>query len=117
MDIRRGAIVAARLDPIKGSEQGGTRPVLVVSNDMFNEALPILTVVPLTRRHPGRRTYPSEVAIARGTAGLRADSIILCHQIRTIDRSRVGRVVGIVDEPVLAEVEAALAVHLDLTVR
>ncbi|MBI4728931.1 MAG: type II toxin-antitoxin system PemK/MazF family toxin [Acidobacteria bacterium] len=111
--LRRGEIYAARLDPVEGSEQGGTRPVLVVSNDLFNEVMPVATVAPLTTyRRPRRHVYPGEVLLASGKAGLRADSLVLCHQIRTVSRSRVGRRIGRLAGSDLAAVDEALRLHL-----
>lgn len=112
---RRGDVVAARLEPVEGSEQGGTRPVVVVSNDLFNEVMPVVTVVPVTTyAGRARRVYPSEVLVDRGTGGLRADSLILCHQVRTIAASRIGRRIGRLDDGAVARVSESLRIHLDL---
>ncbi|HEX9697240.1 MAG TPA: type II toxin-antitoxin system PemK/MazF family toxin [Actinomycetota bacterium] len=111
---RRGAIYAARLGPVEGSEQAGSRPVVVVSNDLFNEVMPIVTIVPVTTLRRGRRTYPSEVRLNKGTAGLRADSLALCHQVRTIATSRLGRRIGSVPDAELGLVADALRTHLSL---
>lgn len=112
--VRRGDVFAARLDPVEGSEQRGTRPVLVVSNDLFNEVMPVITVVPLTSHRDARRVYPSEVLVASGVAGLRSESLVLAHQVRTIARSRLGRRVGSLDGVVMATVDVALRTHLEL---
>jgi mRNA interferase MazF len=116
-NVRRGQIWSARLDPAEGSEQAGSRPVVVVSNDPFNEVMPVVTVVPVTTHGAGRRVYPSEVRLRKGSAGLRADSLALCHQIRTISRSRLGRLLGTTDAALLLEIDRALSTHLDLPVR
>ncbi|MCH8194943.1 MAG: type II toxin-antitoxin system PemK/MazF family toxin [Chloroflexi bacterium] len=87
----------ARLDPAAGSEQAGTRPVLVVSEEDYNEVMPVVTVLPLTSRKPGRRVYPNEALIKRGTAGLTVDSIVLAHQVRTISKRRLGAELGFLD--------------------
>ena len=63
----RWAVVYADLDPVVGSEQRGTRPVLVVSNDQFNDATQNVTVLPLTSTQ--RRLYPAEVRLPAGSAG------------------------------------------------
>lgn len=103
----------ARLDPIKGSEQGGRRPVLVVSNDEFNQNLPSLTVVPLTTTD--RRFYPSEVAVPAHTAGNPLDSRVLAHQIRTISQERVEAVIGeLRDEKLQRQVLDAIVEHLGI---
>ena len=110
----RGEIYAARLDPVEGSEQAGTRPVVVVSNDLVNELLPIVTVLPVTAHRAGRRLSPGHVAVPRGQAGLRTDSLVLVHQIRTISKARLGRRIGRLTESAVGRVDAALRVHLSL---
>jgi mRNA interferase MazF len=103
----------ASLDPVQGSEQSGTRPVLIVSNDEFNRAIPNVTVLPLTSSQ--RRLYPSEVALPQGAAGQRLDSIIMAHQIRTISQRRLGRQLGALSDPGLQQaVQQAIKEHLDL---
>lgn len=112
--IARGDIFAARLNPTEGSQQAGTRPVLIVSNDSFNTVMPVVTVIPITTLSPGRRVYASEVVIAKGEAGLRADSLALCHQIRTIAISRLGRRIGSTDPSTVDQIDDALRTHLGL---
>ena len=64
------------LDPTQGSEQRGTRPVLIVSNDAVNHALPVVTVLPLSSLKPGDKVYPSEVLLPAGLTGLSKDSAV-----------------------------------------
>ncbi len=107
------AVVEADLDPVRGSEQRGRRPVLIVSNEEFNQAVPNVTVLPLTSTQ--RRLYPSEMLLPKGAAGQPLDSIILAHQIRTISRRRIGRRFGHLEDPSLREsVREAVKEHLDL---
>lgn len=109
------SVFQAKLDPVVGSEQAGERPVLVVSCEVVNEALPIVTVLPLTVRKPGRRIYPSEVLLEAGEAGQPWDSIVLAHQVRTISKARLGAPYGAIEREALRErVRAALRIHLDL---
>ena len=83
-------IFLAALDPIKGSEQAGRRPVLVISREEINQLLPVVNAIPLTsRKSPERIIYPNEVLLPAGTGGLRVDSIALCYQIRTLDKGRL----------------------------
>ena len=103
------------LDPVVGSEQSGRRPVLVVSREVANAVLPVVTVVPLTTRKKNRRIYPNEALLPAGTAGLKRDSIAMAHQIRTLSRSRLRSRMGVIDDPdIRAAVRAALQVQLDL---
>lgn len=112
--IRRGETYPARLGPVEGSEQAGTRPVVVVSNDSFNAVMPVVTIVPLTSFTAGRRIYPSEVFLERGQAGLRADSVAMCQQVRTIAVSRLGKRMGFLDPNTLESISGGLRVHLAL---
>jgi mRNA interferase MazF len=82
-------VFLASLDPIRGSEQAGRRPVLVISREEVNQLLSVVNVIPLTsRKFPERVIYPNEVLLPAGTAGLKVDSIALCYQIRTLDKNR-----------------------------
>ncbi len=97
MTIKRWTIYRANLDPIVGSEQGKSRPVLVISEDVINDALNIVNVIPITSRKEGRRIYPNEAVIYANSHGLSNESIILCHQIRTLDKQRLSHYYGKVD--------------------
>lgn len=113
MPVYRWAVIEAALDPVRGGEQKGKRPVLVVSNEEFNQAMPNVTVAPLTSTR--RRLYPSEVFIPKDKAGQPLDSIIMIHQVRTISKQRLGLLLGYLEDPELQiEVQAAMRDHLDL---
>ncbi len=103
------------LDPVVGSEQAGTRPVLVVSREAVNRALPVVTVLPLTTRRKGRRIYPNEALLPLGAAGQEYESVVMAHQVRALLRRRLGRRLGSLDDEALrAAVRAALKVQLEL---
>lgn len=87
--MKKWAIYRANLDPVIGSEQGKSRPVLVISEDEINNALNIVNVLPITSRKQGRNIYSNEVLILANHFGLGNESIILCHQIRTLDKRRL----------------------------
>jgi len=93
MTIFQWAVLEANLDPVSGTEQRGTRPVLIVSNEEFNQAMPNVTVLPLTSTQ--RRLYPAEVLLPERAAGQPLASIVMAHQIHTIAKQRLGRVRGI----------------------
>lgn len=80
MTIPRWSVWLANLDPVVGSEQGRTRPVLVISETGLNDVLPVVNVLPITSRKQNRRVYPNEVLFPLGTAGLTAESIVLCYR-------------------------------------
>jgi mRNA interferase MazF len=103
------------LDPVVGSEQAGARTGLVVSNEIMNEALPVVTILPLTSHKPGRRIYSTEVLLPAKAAGQPMDSIAMAHQIRTISKDRLQTAYGQLEDPSLRQaVRAAMRLYLDL---
>jgi mRNA interferase MazF len=103
MSVERWSVWQANLDPVVGSEQGKTRPVLVISETALNDILPVINVLPLTSRKPGRRVYPNESLLPTGAAGLMVDSLVLCYQIRTLDKQRLSRAYGRLDDAIRQE--------------
>ena len=113
MTPERWSVWLANLDPVVGSEQGKTRPVLVLSDTRLNQILPVVNVLPITSRKHNRRIYPNEALIPAGSGGLDLESIILCYQIRTLDKRRLIRQFGMLDDPQRrAEIVAALRFQL-----
>ena len=110
----RGELYQANLDPVTGSEQGGTRPVLIVSRNALNASAPIVIVVPLTRRQNKTRLYPTHVEVRGGEGGLSKDSVVLCEQIRVISKERLGKKIGQFGPQTFSRVEATLLIALDL---
>src|SRR5437762_6661700 len=96
-------VVRVVLDPVRGSEQAGERPALIVSRETSNAALPVIAVVPMTSVRRGRRIYPTEVVIPAGRAGQPNDSIVMAHQIRTVAKERLLREYGSLDDGELRE--------------
>ena len=116
MTPERWSVWLANLDPVIGSEQGRTRPVMIVSNTRLNHILPVVNVLPITSRKPSRRIYPNEAVIPGGTAGLDVESIVLCYQIRTLDKQRLIKNLGALGETNLrTDVLAALRFQLVMT--
>lgn len=112
--MRRGEIYWAELAPRPGSEQTGRRPVVLVSRDALNRlaAWRSVNVVPLSTSK--RRAGPTAVALSRGTAGLAEDSLALCHQVTTIDRSKLSALIGMLPPAELARLEQGLKLALEL---
>lgn len=110
----RGEVYQANLDPTVGSEQGGTRPVLIVSRDALNANAPIVIVVPLTRRDNKTRLYPSHVELRAGEGGLSKDSVLLCEQIRVVSKERITKRIGRISSQAMVRVERTLGITLDL---
>ena len=113
MDVARGDIFFANLDPTIGSEQAGTRPVLVVQNDKANAHIPTVTVVPITSNLRANR-FLFTVFIPSAESGLPKDSVVLVFQIRTIDKSRLTQKAGHLSDELMERVDRALETHLDL---
>jgi mRNA interferase MazF len=115
--MRRGDVFLANLSPRSGSEQQGQRPVIILSHDAFNEApsWQSIIVIPCSTSGAQRRRGPTAVFLATGTGGLLADSVALCHQITTLDRSKLTRRIGSLPESALRDVEDGLrsAVNLE----
>ena len=89
--------------------------MLVVSDEVFNSVMPVVTILPITSLKKGRRIYPNEVLLPKGIGGLSTDSIILAHQIRTISKQRLGKLLGFVNDNVTQEsIAQAMRVHLNL---
>jgi len=114
--MKRGEVYVAALQPRSGSEQRGTRPVIVVSHDGFNDvaAWRSVIVVPCSTSAAQARRGPTAVPLAKGTAGLKHEGVALCHQATTLDRSKLTRRIGALPEEALKEVNAGLLAALDL---
>jgi mRNA interferase MazF len=109
------SIFWADLNPIKGSEQAGTRPVLVISEEVVNQALPIVTIICLTSHRPGRKIYPIEVLLTPEDSHLRQSSIAMAHQIRSISKERLGEKCGFIEsEECRKKIQSKLRLYLDL---
>jgi mRNA interferase MazF len=109
------------LDPTEGSEQAGTRPVVVVSRDAINHSAInnnrtiVLVCVPLTDRKNLRTIYPSHVEIKKGAGGVTIDSVALCEQIRSIaPEARLVQFMGRLPSEDMARLEDAIRITLDL---
>ena len=111
--IRRGDIFYADLSPVVGSEQGGTRPVLIVQNDTGNRHSPTVIAAAITSQ-TGKARLPTHINITGGSVGLSKDSVILLEQVRTIDKRRLREHMGHLDDDHMALVNEAIAVSLGL---
>lgn len=111
----RWSIYLVNLDPAIGSEQGKTRPVLVISDDDINAILPVMNILPITSYKQGRKIYPNEAFLNKEQSNLDKDSIVLCYQIRTIDKKRLIKKIGeINDDDVKNGIIEALSFQLGL---
>lgn len=110
----RGDVFAARLDPTEGSEQAGTRPVVIVSRDSINANSPVVVIVPLTEATNVKRIYPSHAYLAKSSGGLKMDSVAKTEQIRAIQVSRFVGYYGRLEKDALARIEDAIKITLAL---
>jgi mRNA interferase MazF len=108
MTVKRGEIWFADLNPARGSEQAGSRPVLILQNDAINRFTRTYLTIPLTT-NLRRASLPSCVFIPKGEGGLVSDSVALCHQLRVLDRTRLARRLGSVTNELLAAIESCVA--------
>jgi len=92
--VNKWGIYLCNLDPTLGSEQKGTRPVLVISTNAVNHNLPIATVLPLSSVKPGDRIYPTEIVLDTDITGLPKLSVAMVQQIRTVSRNCLIKPVG-----------------------
>lgn len=118
MQARRGDIVLVDLSPTKGSETRGTRPAVVVQNDIGNQYSPTTIVVPLTTKQ-GNVTQadaePHQPFLSSGTDGVKTDSLALCNQVRVISiDDRVNHRLGSVSSAAMDAIEDALEINLGL---
>jgi mRNA interferase MazF len=125
MSFARGEIYWVEFDPVKGSEQGGLRPALIVQNDVGNRYSPTTVVAAITRRIPPK-SYPFVVAIEANESGLPERSAVNCSQVATIQSSGPAsrfrpppgesdlRPVGKLGEVTMQRVAAALRYNLGI---
>ena len=111
--FHRGDIYMANLNPFKGSEQGGTRPVVVLQNDMGNFFSPTIIITPLTTQIEKKKTLPTHCNIS-SAQGLSAPSIALLEQIKTIDKSRIISYLGKISNEQMQQIEKAIQVSLGI---
>lgn len=109
--ISRGDIYFIDLSPSVGSEQGGKRPCVVVSNNMANRYSPCITVIPLTTSTT-KANIPTHCDLSSETDGVRHSSTALCEQIRTVDKSRIVNKVGALSAEAMTKLESAIKIHL-----
>ena len=114
MNPCRGELWWAHLDPVVGSEQAGTRPVLILQSDAISRFTTTVLAIPLTT-NLRRSGLPSAVLIREPGTGLPQDSVALCHQLRVLDKSRLYRRLGSITPDVLLQVETALLFTLGVS--
>jgi mRNA interferase MazF len=109
---QRGDVFIVDFDPTRGSEQGGKRPAVIVSNNTANEHSPVVTVAPMTRTIP-KKAYPQNVHVPAGAVGPDAGTVY-CGQALTISKERLGNYMGKLEGALMAQVDDGLRAHLDI---
>ena len=108
-----GTVVEVSLDPSVGREYMKTRPCLVVQSDLLNKYSQVTIVAPITGAE-NAKPGPTYVHVQKGEAGLPKDSLVVCHQLRTVDESRLGKVYGQVRPETMLKIKEALRIVLDM---
>jgi len=111
MVIKRGDMFYADLSPVVGSEQGGIRPVIIIQNDIGNKHSPTVIAAAITSQ-TGKNRLPTHIEIDCKNSGLKADSVVLTEQIRTIDKSRLKEKIGHISD--MNKINNALGVSFGL---
>lgn len=113
MLIKRGDIILADLEPIRRSEQGRIRPVLVIQNNISNKYSPVIIIAAITSKI-FEKEYPTNVFLSKIDSGLDKDSTVLLNQIRTIDKSRMIRKISSLNYDLMRKVDLAIKISLGL---
>lgn len=114
--MKRGDIYWVDLIPRSGSEQAGRRPAIIISHDIFNQAPKwrSIIVIPISTSAAQARRGPTAVLLAKGVGGLKSDSVALCHQVTTLDRTKIKQLLGSITPVLLAQVEQGLKAAMAL---
>jgi mRNA interferase MazF len=114
--MKRGDVYWADLIPRSGSEQTGRRPVVLMSHDAFAQSPSwrSLIVVPLSTSTSQLKRGPTVVEISSGIAGLMKSSAAVCHQVTTLDRSKLTKRIGALSPDLLSDVEGGIKAAMDL---
>jgi mRNA interferase MazF len=115
--MQRGEVRLIDFEPGRGSEANKRRPGIIVSNDRANAVADrlgrgVVTVVPVTSNTS--RVFAFQVLLRADSTGLRVDSKAQAEQVRSVTVERIGPVLGRVPAQVMAEVDDALRLHLQL---
>jgi len=114
--VRRGDIFYADLSPVVGSEQGGTRPVLMIQNDIGNKYSPTVICAAITSQI-NKAKLPTHIELSADTYALPKNSVVLLEQIRTIDKKRLREKICRLDDTIMKRVDSALAISLGVILK
>ena len=109
--LQRGEVWLANLNPTQGSEQAGTRPAIIFQNNIGSQFSTTTIAIPLTTNQR-RASLPICLLLQQGDAGLTADSVALCFQLRVLDKARLIRKLGNLKLQTIAELEKVVLLTL-----
>ena len=112
-EVKRGDVWLVNLDPTVGHEIKKSRPGIIIQNNVGNKYSSVTIIAPITSQDVDR-VYPVEVLLKKGMASLKKDSKVLLNQIRAIDKQRLVKKLGRVNEDIIYDVDNALKISLDL---
>ena len=115
--LKRGMLLDVNLNPTLGSETGKIRPCIIVTNDVYNQRVPVIQVVPITAWHAKKAKITTNVEInpTRGN-GLSKKSVADCLQTRPIDhRHRLVSIRGKLTQSKMNEIDKALKIVFELS--
>lgn len=113
MKVKRGDVFLADLNPIRGSEQAGIRPVLVFQHNRINNASRTVITIPFTT-NLNRAALPTCIQVSKSEGGLTQESVALCHQMRVLDKTRLIRKLGSLSEDTMTGVERVVLFTLGI---
>jgi mRNA interferase MazF len=113
VDVKRGDICLIDLNPVIGTEQSGIRHAVILQTDKANKVSPHTIIAPLTTKIRNA-ILPSHIVIESGSFGLNQNSVILCEQIRAINKKRILKYIGFLPPDKIAELDRALIEILDI---
>jgi len=116
MKVERGEIWLANLDPTQGSEQSGTRPIIIFQESTVSKLTSTIITIPLTT-NLRRAALPTCLSISNSQGGLNQDSVALCHQLRVLDKTRLIKRIGQLDFDAIARLESVVLFTLGYTDR
>jgi len=112
-ELKRGDIWLVNLDPTIGHEIKKSRPAVVIQNDLGNKYSPITIIAPVTSQNT-EKIYPIEVLLTKSGAGLEKDSKVLLNQIRAVDKRRLIKKLGRVDNETMPKINNSIKISLGL---
>jgi mRNA interferase MazF len=111
--LKRGDIIMANFEPVRGSEQGGIRPAIIIQNDISNKYSPTTIVAPITSKLQ-TKIHITNIPLPKKDSKLKDDSTILLNQIRTIDKSRIKKIISSLNPYLMFQVDTAMKISLGL---